>query len=65
MGNNPVKLNDPSGDTSIFYSYQGKSILTVNDKGPNRTVVLSENNEEAFYRSYYENFALVPVDKET
>jgi hypothetical protein len=35
----------------------------VPDNGPNRTVILNEETEDAFYKSYYENFALVPVDK--
>lgn len=63
MKNNPITYTDPLGDTSVFYGYQGKQVLTVNDNGPNKTVVLSEDKEEAFYQSFYENFAFVPDDK--
>ncbi len=63
MENNPIKYTDALGDTTIFYGYQGNRIFAVNDKGPNRTVVLDESKEDAFYNCYYENFALVPDSK--
>jgi RHS repeat-associated protein len=63
MDNDPIRFNDPLGDTTIFYGYQGNRIFAVNDNGANRTVVLDEKKEDAFYNSYYQNFALVPDDK--
>jgi RHS repeat-associated protein len=63
MENNPIKYTDAFGDTTIFYGYQGNRLLTVNDNGANRTVVLDENKEDAFFNSFYENFAFVPDNK--
>jgi RHS repeat-associated protein len=63
MSNNPIIFNDPLGDTTSYYSSDGKYLFSSPDKLKNSTVVLSAEKQEQFFKHFYETYALVPDSK--
>lgn len=63
MENNPISKIDLLGDTTSYYTSDGKFWYTSPDNLKNSTVIISAEKEEAFFQHYYENYALVPDEK--
>lgn len=63
MYNNPISNHDPLGDTSIYYTSDGTYWFTSYDKLENSVVVITKDNEEAFFRHFYNTYAFVPDSK--
>jgi RHS repeat-associated protein len=63
MNNNPISNYDPLGDTSIYYTSDGRYWFTSYDKLENSVVVITKDNEDAFFQHFYDTYALIPDDK--
>jgi RHS repeat-associated protein len=47
MGNNPILINDPLGDTTYYYDEDGQYYGRINNKGAETIVVVDHNNDHA------------------
>ena len=54
MGNNPIILNDPLGDTTFYYGANGQYYGRVLNKGSETVVVVDEKYDERF-QAYHDN----------
>lgn len=54
MGNNPISLNDPLGDTTYYYGANGQYYGRVLNEGSETVVVVDEKYDEQF-QAYHDN----------